>query len=261
MPVTVARRASNHLLSKDLSAPTAPVSESGTAFAFIMHATQAWFRKEGDMEAVGLWLLARAGRATVAAAGVTALLALQPEPARVAGAVSAGAGVHTGALVLSEQAQRYLTLQFRSYPTEFMGCMIGEIRGNAVLVLRIAPADVDPPHSTKTHVIPKQTCEDAGWTGTVGMIHSHPSAERCWYYFPGTEVASSDAQSFARQPYPVDAIMCGDKVVWIGRDMVQRQIRVAGPERRSPSPRQPERGNRVHAGSAGPTGVGDSVRR
>lgn len=205
--------------------------------------------------AVGLWLLARAGRAAVAAAGVTALLALQPEPARVAGAVSARAGVHTGALVLSEQAQRHLTLQFRSYPTEFMGCMIGEIRGNTVLVLRIAPADVDPPQSTKTHVIPKQTCEDAGWTGTVGMIHSHPSGERCWYYFPGTEVASSDAQSFARQPYPVDAIMCGDKVVWIGRDMVQRQIRVAGPERRPALARPPERGNRVHAGSASPAAV------
>ena len=56
------------------------------------------------------------------------------------------------------------------------------------------------------------------------MIHSHPTAERCWYYFPGTQVPTSDAQSFVRTPYAVDAIMCGAKVVWIGPDMVQREF-------------------------------------
>ena len=29
---------------------------------------------------------------------------------------------------------------------------------------------------------------------------------------------------FAGQPYPVDAIMCGDHVVWINRDMAQAQL-------------------------------------
>jgi predicted protein tyrosine phosphatase len=56
------------------------------------------------------------------------------------------------------------------------------------------------------------------------MIHSHPGGERCFYYFPGTEVASSDAASFARQPYSIDAIMCGDSVVWISRDHAQHQL-------------------------------------
>src|SRR5207253_11032994 len=87
-----------------------------------------------------------------------------------------------------------------------------------------APADVDPGQSTATMVLPKQTCEDAGWKGTVGMIHSHPTGERCWYHFPGTQVPTSDAESFGRQPYPVDAIMCGDHVVWISRDMEERQL-------------------------------------
>ena len=64
----------------------------------------------------------------------------------------------------------------------------------------------------------------AGWSGTVGVIHSHPGGERCWYYFPTTQVASSDGQSFASQPYPVDAIMCGDHVVWINRDMAEMQL-------------------------------------
>src|SRR6266702_348044 len=197
------------------------------------------------MQVVGLWLVTRATRAALAAAGLVALLALQPEPAR--------AGAHARALVLSAQARRYLVLEYRSYPTEFMGCMIGEIHGNAVIVQRIAPADVEPAQSTTTHVIPQQTCEDAGWVGTVGMIHSHPTGERCYYFFPGTEVASSDAQSFARQPYAVDAIMCGDRVVWISRDMVEQQVTLVE-HRAEPAAAGARRGNRVHAGSAAPAG-------
>ncbi|PYO77746.1 MAG: hypothetical protein DMD67_06155, partial [Gemmatimonadetes bacterium] len=42
------------------------------------------------------------------------------------------------ALVLSDQARRFLLLQYRGYPTEFMGCMIGSVRGRAVVVDRIA---------------------------------------------------------------------------------------------------------------------------
>jgi len=175
------------------------------------------------MPAVGLRLVLRATRAVAAAAGLITLLALQPEPARFS-AMAAVRVSHARALVLSEQARRYLVLQYRSFPTEFMGCMIGEMHGNAVIVHRIAPADVDPKQSTETRVVPKQTCEDAGWTETVGVIHSHPGGQRCWYFFPGTQVATSDAQSFARQPYPVDAIMCGDRVVWISRDMAQQEV-------------------------------------
>jgi len=39
-------------------------------------------------------------------------------------------------------------------------------------------------------------------------------------------VATSDEQSFLRQPYPIDAIMCGNAVVWIGRDYKEQQIPV-----------------------------------
>src|SRR5205823_14429813 len=137
-------------------------------------------------------------------------------------------------LILSDQARRYLALQYRSYSTEFMGCMIGETHGSAVVVRRIAPADVEPSHSTATRVVPHQTCEDAGWSGTIGMIHSHPGGERCWYFFPGTQVASSDGQSFASQPYPVDAIMCGDHVTWINRDMAEAQLPLVADTVRAP---------------------------
>jgi hypothetical protein len=165
-------------------------------------------------------------RAVVAVAALMVLLHVQPESTRLAQAAGAGGarGIFARRLIVSDQARRYLALQYRSYPTEFMGCMIGEAHGPAVVVRRIAPADVDPPQSTPTRVVPTTTCEEAGWAGTIGVIHSHPDGKRCWYYFPGTQVLSSDGQSFARQPYAVDAIMCGDHVVWIGRDMKERQL-------------------------------------
>ncbi|OLD93722.1 MAG: hypothetical protein DMD31_00875 [Gemmatimonadetes bacterium] len=181
-------------------------------------------------------------RVALATGGVVGLLVLHLGAAGAAGAASMTAR----ALVVSDQARRYLTLAYGS-PTEFMGCMIGQVRGPVVFVQRIAPADVDPVHSTRTHVLPRQTCEEAGWNGTVGMIHSHPGGERCFYYFPGTQVASSDAESFARQPYPVDAIMCGDSIVWIGRDRAQRQVRLADGPAVMTLDHQP--GNRVHAGT------------
>ena len=131
-------------------------------------------------------------------------------------------------LVLSDQARRFLALAYRSFPTEFMGCMIGEVRDSVAYIERIAPADVEPSHSTASWVVPTQTCESAGWTGTVGIIHSHPAGTRCWYFFPGTQVLSSDGQSFLRSPYALDAIMCGEHVVWIAREMVQRQVALAG---------------------------------
>ncbi len=92
---------------------------------------------------------------------------------------------------------------------------------NAVPTLRaepLAPADVDPAQSTPTWVVPTQTCGGAGWAPTVGMIHSHPT---------GTAVPNSDGRSFIATPYPVDAIMCADHVVWISRAMVQQQITLA----------------------------------
>src|SRR2546429_2434565 len=202
------------------------------------------------MQAAGLWLRARATRAVAAAAGLITLLALQPEPERFS-AVAATGFSDARAVVLAEQARRYLVLQYRSFPTEFMGCMIGEMHGNAVIVHRIAPADVDPKQSTATRVVPNQTCEEAGWTGTVGVIHSHPSGERCWYFCPGTQVATSDAQSFGRQPYPVDGIICGERVAWISRDMVQQQVQLVDADAHAVA-HPLQRGNPVHIGSGAP---------
>jgi hypothetical protein len=194
-------------------------------------------------------------RILAGAVGLTLLLGLEPEGSRLMEKAEARTiPAHmaaASAVVLSGQARRYLALQFKAYPTEFMGCMIGERRGNTIVVRRIAPADVDSAQSTETHVLPKASCEETGWTGTVGMIHSHPKAKSCWYYFPGTQVATSDLQSFVRQPYPVDAIMCGDTVVWIGRDLRERRIpfQIVNEAARPPAPKPPTRGNQIAAGA------------
>jgi len=182
--------------------------------------------------------------ALLAALGLVALLAARTASPRPLRAASGG----TRTLVLSEQARRYLALQFRAFSTEFMGCMIGDVSGSTVVVRRIAPADVDPAQATRTHVLPRGTCEAAGWSGTVGIIHSHPDGEHCFYYFPGTQVASSDARSFGVQAYPVDAIMCGDSVVWIGRDLQEHSLRLLARPTASAPALKP--GNRVHEGSA-----------
>src|SRR3989442_6896091 len=123
--------------------------------------------------------------------------------------------------------------------------MIGEIGDGAVRVDGIAQADVRPLRSTATEVVPETTCEEAGWTGTVGMIHSHPTGERCWYYFPGTQVPSSDGQSFRLNDYPVDAIMCGDHVVWIGRGLVERSTPLGDPRLARPAPGRPQPGDSI----------------
>ncbi len=96
-------------------------------------------------------LLTRVARAAVPAAGLLALLVLPLHDASLAGATPVRARV----VVFSDQARRLLLLQYQSYPTEFLGCMIGVVRGDTVIVQRIAPADVNPGESTPTSVVPR----------------------------------------------------------------------------------------------------------
>src|SRR2546428_8226320 len=103
------------------------------------------------MIAGSMGTLLRVLRPLGATLGIVSLLALQPEPARLARSAAAhelSAANAPRALVLSEQARRFLLLQYRSFSTEFMGCMIGEVQAGVVVVKRIAPADVEPEEST-----------------------------------------------------------------------------------------------------------------
>ncbi|MDZ4863774.1 MAG: hypothetical protein SGJ01_10045 [Gemmatimonadota bacterium] len=142
----------------------------------------------------------------------------------LAGGVEARTVPTPKALTLADQARRELALIYAAHSTELLGCLIGELRGDTVLIERIAPADVDPAHSTPTHVLPRGNCEQAGWTKTVGMIHNHPDGKECWYLIPGTRVPGSDGESFLRGAYAIDAILCGERLVWINREMLEREV-------------------------------------
>jgi hypothetical protein len=146
--------------------------------------------------------------------------------AMLAGGLHAQAAPTPTVLILADQAHRELALVYAAHSTELLGCLIGALRGDTVMVERIAPADVDPAHSTPTHVLPQRNCEQAGWLAIVGMIHSHPDRQSCWYLFPGTRVPASDGESFLRSAYAIDAILCGDRLVWINREMLEREIRL-----------------------------------
>src|SRR5258708_38156598 len=95
---------------------------------------------------------------------VGSVLALHPAPPRLIGAPLPQAH----ALVLSDQARRSLALANRAFPTELMGCMIGQVHGSVVRAQRIWPADVEPPEPTPTPCRPPRPCEDAVWSGSHG---------------------------------------------------------------------------------------------
>lgn len=146
--------------------------------------------------------------------------------AMLAGGLRAQAVPAPTVLLVAEQARRELALVYAAHATELLGCLIGTLQGDTVVVDRVAPADVEPAHSTPTHVLPRGNCEQAGWTPTVGLIHSHPDRGDCWYLVPGTRVAGADGQSFLRGSYPIDAILCGERLVWINREMQEREVRL-----------------------------------
>src|SRR5438094_10464200 len=102
------------------------------------------------MEGIGVRVLTRIAHAAVPAAGLLALLVLQLHHTRLAFATS----VRARALVFSQPARRLLLLQYQAYPTAFLGCSRGAVRGNAVCVQRSAPADLDAPRSTARSGVP-----------------------------------------------------------------------------------------------------------
>lgn len=122
------------------------------------------------------------------------------------------------ALVLSLSGVARTSLQyFTLSPVEQLGCLIGTVRGDTLVVDSVLPLKAE--QATRTVVTTVEECP----AGAIGRVHSHPDAKFCWYTFPGTAVPSSDAVSFRRSPYPVDAIVCGSKLVWVDRALNQHE--------------------------------------
>lgn len=121
------------------------------------------------------------------------------------------------ALIFSAPARETLRSWAQS-PTEVLGCMMGEMQGDSLVVGWIRPLQANA--ATRTVVATKDECQP----GTLGRVHSHPDAQNCWYVFPGTSVPSSDAVSFIRlSKFQVDAIVCGSKLVWVDRQLNQHE--------------------------------------
>jgi hypothetical protein len=108
-------------------------------------------------------------------------------------------------------AARAVLAAFADSPTERLGCLLGSVDGATVRVKSVSVTDDSG--ATATRVVARAPCP----AGAVGRVHSHPGAERCWYWFPGTQVETSDAVSFRRGGYPVDAIVCGPTLVYVSR--------------------------------------------
>src|SRR2546425_5276672 len=62
------------------------------------------------------------------------------------------------------------------------------------LMIRRPPRSTLFPYTTlfRSHVVPTTSCEQAGWAGTVGVIHSHPDGQHC-----RSEEHTSELQSLA----------------------------------------------------------------
>lgn len=115
------------------------------------------------------------------------------------------------ALTLSALARAALQ-GWATSPTEQVGCLLGEVRGDTIVVMGVAPLAAQ---ATAERVVPQAECP----AGTLGRVHSHPGAVRCWYVFPGTVVPTQDGAMAVRSPFRVDAIVCGGKLVWTDKNL------------------------------------------
>jgi hypothetical protein len=109
-------------------------------------------------------------------------------------------------------AARAVLAAFASSPTERLGCLLGSIDGVTVRVDSVVTTDDSA--ATSTQAVARTPCPPHA----LGRVHSHPGGEKCWYWFPGTRMETSDAVSFRRGGYAVDAIVCGPALVWVARD-------------------------------------------
>ena len=124
-------------------------------------------------------------------------------------------------LVLSlNPTPRALLRVWAGSPTEQIGCLLGTISGDSLVVEEVRPLVVQEWPSEFGEIRQSTTVARAECPkGTLGRVHNHPKATRCWYQFPGTMVPTGDGVMAARSPFPIDAIVCGSKLVWADRQL------------------------------------------
>lgn len=102
---------------------------------------------------------------------------------------------------------------------ENLACMVGTVdQAGLAHIDSIVPQE--PERSGPNWIIPKDACKTV--KGTLGIVHSHPTQERCWYYFPGTAVETSDGNAANKSEFLIDGIACGPALVWINKKGLQQ---------------------------------------
>jgi hypothetical protein len=144
----------------------------------------------------------------------------------VAGQVTA-AGVNPDTMPapkFSEQAIAMLAAEYAARPhQEFLGCMLGWVRGDTVLVQRVVLAKGQTGDSNSVSLPFDRGCTN-DFDNVIGHIHSHTKAElvkgdQCSYYHlvDGHQRWLQDLTNFRYGPhgYVADAIYCGDRITWL----------------------------------------------
>lgn len=94
---------------------------------------------------------------------------------------------------------------------ERLVCMRGISIGTQHFIITTGPAITK--NATKKRIV----FIECNTKNVVGNIHTHPAGEACYYWFPGTRVATSDYVSAMITPYSIDAIYCKGRVVWLDK--------------------------------------------
>lgn len=80
------------------------------------------------------------------------------------------------AMGISPQVTHTLSLWYREFETESLGCLYGTARGgppDTIMVVLLVPADVRPIRSTASTVTPNSLCDNR-YGALLGEVHSHP---------------------------------------------------------------------------------------
>lgn len=119
---------------------------------------------------------------------------------------------------IAPQVSHTLSLWYREFETEFLGCLYGSTGmgpPDTILILMVVPADVRPVRSTPNSVTPNALCGDR-YGFLLGEVHSHPAIVTDFqgrrFRTPDKNLCFAsprDLESFAEDRYVLMMVACG----------------------------------------------------
>jgi len=140
---------------------------------------------------------------------------MRPAALLLLAALSLGTATERPRAIFTPRARAALASLDRPDRERFM-CMHGFRTGNTIVVTGAAPGKESGLTRYGRFYLTEVSCPDSA--GVMGLAHNHPADRdgdrRCWYRFPGTDVATSDLRSFWDSKTELGVIVCGNKLVW-----------------------------------------------